>query len=284
LSHLPTVIIIIIHFFHLFFFNKTNILFLQRGNGEDYKQIPNSQKAWEIPAYPLLLQTLRTHLGPTPLITAAVPGLERDMLAFTPTTVPQILSSIDFLNVMTYDLFNRRDNITKHHTGVRASKAALRAYMRRGADACKLNLGFAFYVRWALTEGACERGKEVGCPTGLMEDPVTGGDLGRAGAFSYHDEVPADLKDSYERALSEGTYDEIGGGYYYWDEEEKRFWTFDTPEAIAPKFEVLVRDLGLGGVFAWGLGEDADEFRHLRVVDREMGRLWRDRDEERREL
>lgn len=33
------------------------------GNGEDYKQISRSEKAWEIEAYPLLLSEIRSALG-----------------------------------------------------------------------------------------------------------------------------------------------------------------------------------------------------------------------------
>ena len=56
---------------------------LDSGNGEDYKQIPTSEKAWEIEAYPLLISEIRSALGSNKLISAAVPGLPRDMLAFT---------------------------------------------------------------------------------------------------------------------------------------------------------------------------------------------------------
>lgn len=71
------------------------------GNGEDYKQHPNSEKAWEIEAYPVLLSEIRSALGPKKLISAAVPGLARDMLAFTRSTIPAISASLDFYNVMT---------------------------------------------------------------------------------------------------------------------------------------------------------------------------------------
>jgi GH18 family chitinase len=238
------------------------------GNGEDYKTVPNSEKTWQIEAYPLLLKEIRKELGPDKLITAAVPGLERDMMAFTTVTVPDILDSLDFLNVMTYDLFNRRDDVTKHHTGLEASRQSVQAYMDRGAPADKINLGFAFYVKWALTEKCPNPANPVGCPTQLLEDPVTGADMGRAGAFSYHDTVPYDLADSYSRARKDGKYDDKGGGYYYWDEAQSRWWTFDPPDAVLRKFPVLVRDMGIGGVFAWGLGEDAPDFAHLDAVNR----------------
>lgn len=246
------------------------------GNGEDYKQIPNSKKEWEAKAYPQLLAALRDALGPSKLISAAVPGIPRDIeLAFTPVTVPSIMASVDFLNVMTYDLMNRRDTVTKHHTGIAGSLETLDAYLDAGAPAEKLNLGFAFYIKYfQIPRRACnESGSAspgIGCPTGPMEDPITGADLGRTGGFSYHDAVPAEVANSFRKALSEGTYDEVGGGYYYLDDdtgmEDDLFWTFDTPDAIGKKFPLVVEAKGLGGVFAWGLGEDAPEFAHFKAV------------------
>ncbi|KAK8064578.1 chitinase 18-4 [Apiospora phragmitis] len=259
------------------------------GNGEDYKQVPNSQKAWEATAYPQLLACLRCRLGPSNLLSAAVPGIPRDIaLAFTPATVPDIMASVDFLNVMTYDLMNRRDAATRHHTGVAGSLASLDFYLKAGAPAARLNLGFAFYVKYfRVPSDACASSSNgtsttstaaadplpgLGCPTGPMEDPETGADLGRTGGFSYHDRVPDDVAESFLKALAQGTYDERGGGYYYLDDDwdgdndDDLFWTFDTPDAIARKFPLIVESKGLGGVFAWGLGEDAPEFAHLQAL------------------
>ncbi|KAF1957286.1 42 kDa endochitinase-like protein [Byssothecium circinans] len=236
------------------------------GNGEDYKTHPNSEKAWEIPAYPLLLSQLRTSLGPSKLISAAVPGLPRDMLAFTAASVPQISQSIDFWNIMTYDMFNRRDNVTKHHTGLQLSLQAIDAYLERGVSAEKANLGLAFYTKWYKTDpianATCAK-QPVGCPTALMEDPTTGADLGKVGGFSYHDPVPSDFAPSWTKALANGVYDEIGGGHYYWDADEDLYWSWDTSAAILKKFPDVIEKKRLGGVFAWGLGEDAPEFEHL---------------------
>ncbi|KAI0599113.1 glycoside hydrolase superfamily [Biscogniauxia sp. FL1348] len=249
------------------------------GNGEDYRQVPNSEKAWEITAYPLLLAEIRAALGPGKLMSAAVPGLVRDMLAFTAETVPQIMASLDFLNVMTYDLMNRRDNVTKHHTGVRLSLEAVDAYLGNGAPRDKVNLGFAFYTKYFRTEGASCAGSPVGCPTGPLEDPDTGADLGKGGGFSWHDEVPREVEASFARALADGRYDEEGGGYWYWDREEAIWWTFDTPDAVARKFPRIMEARKLGGVFAWGLGEDAPEWRHLRALNAAVQGLAKRRDE-----
>ncbi|KAI0881384.1 glycoside hydrolase family 18 protein [Annulohypoxylon maeteangense] len=237
------------------------------GNGEDWKKVPNDERTWQIAAFPKLLCQIRKALGSNKLISAAVPGLPRDMLAFKSETVPQIMGSLDFLNVMTYDLMNRRDSVTKHHTGVQASLESVHAYIANGASRDKINLGFAFYAKYFLTErGPCVK-NPIGCPTGPMEDPVTGADLGRAGSFSWRDEVPQNVKASFNKAMTQGHYDEVGGGYYYWDEQEAIWWTFDTPVAIAKKFPLIVEKEKLGGVFAWGLGEDAPRWDHLKALN-----------------
>ncbi|KAL2009863.1 hypothetical protein VTN00DRAFT_5670 [Thermoascus crustaceus] len=252
------------------------------GNGEDYKQIPNAAKAWEIEAYPKLLSEIRSALGPDKLISAAVPGLPRDMIAFTEDTIPEIIPSVDFFNIMTYDLMNRRDNVTKHHTGIRLSLDAINRYLENGLPPEKANLGFAFYVKWFRTDpqGGCDR-SPIGCKTVRMEDPSTGADLGHAGAFSWHDPVPSELSTSFEKALSEGKYDSEGGGHYFWDPEENIFWSWDTPEAIRRKFPAIMATKDLGGVFAWGLGEDAPGWTHLKALTAGMrGYSQMDGDEE----
>ncbi|CAK7220619.1 hypothetical protein SBRCBS47491_004250 [Sporothrix bragantina] len=248
------------------------------GNGEDYKQVPNSERAWEIEAYPLLLAAIREALGPDKIISAAVPGKPGDMLAFTPDKVPDIMRSVDFLNVMTYDLMNRRDTVTTHHSGVQNSLVAVDAYIAAGCDAQRINFGLAYYVKYYKTEhdDCMERkrqtGSALGCRTLLMEDPDTGADLGRAGGFSWHDDVPEEVQDSFARAQTEGTYDKEGGGYYYWDEDEDLWWSFDTAEAIVnEKFPRVLQARKLGGVFAWGLGEEGPKFEHFI----ETSRAWK---------
>ncbi|KAK0669140.1 glycoside hydrolase superfamily [Cercophora samala] len=249
------------------------------GNGEDYKQVPNPSKSWEIQAYPLLLAEVRAALGPSFIISAAVPGLKRDMLAFTRETVPRIMRHLDFLNVMTYDLMNRRDTVTKHHTGIDLSLEALEAYIAAGAAPQELNLGFAFYVKYFRTQHEECLDDPIGCPTVLLEDPSTGADLGQAGAFSWHDSVPEEVANSFTKAIDKGKYDEKQGGYYYWDGEENIWWTFDTADAIKRKFPVLVDKKRLGGVFAWGLGEDAPVYERLAAVNEELERRVEAKDE-----
>ncbi|GAB0136842.1 hypothetical protein EsDP_00005130 [Epichloe bromicola] len=231
------------------------------GNRDDYKIILNKKREWEIEAFVQLLTDLRRAIGKQKILSIAVPGLERDLMAFTATTLPRIVEQVDFINVMTYDLLNRRDTVVKHHSGVAASSASIRTYMERGAPSEMLNLGLAYYVKWAKTQD-CDPDQPLGCPTELLEDPNTGADLGRTAAFSWHDEVPDDLKPSFARATSRGRYFE-DGSFGYWDAEERTWWTFDTQRVIDRKVNDIVAPLRLGGVFAWGLGEDAPQFSHL---------------------
>lgn len=245
------------------------------GNGENYKQVPNESKRCEVEAFPQLLQALRSALGPAAILSIAVPGKPGDMLAFTRETTPQIAHVVDFVNVMTYDLMNRRDTATTHHAGVANSRVSIQAYLDRGFPADKMNLGFAFYARWFNTDPGAVSGSSsiqdnagpIGIKTTLMEDPDTGADLGQAGAMVWSN-IPAEMEAELHQTLAGGTYDEEGGGHYFWDRERHRWWTWETPEAIRKKFDSVVSSYGLGGVFAWALGEDAPRFEHLSALNR----------------
>ncbi|KLJ05849.1 hypothetical protein EMPG_10738 [Blastomyces silverae] len=84
--------------------------------------------------------------------------------------------------------------------------------------------------------------------------------------------------------MAGGTYDEYvpayngavgeGGGHYFWDKEENIWWTWDTPEAIKKKMQPIMVARGVGGAFAWALGEDGPEFTRLQALTeglREIG-------------
>lgn len=236
------------------------------GNGEDYKQIPNSQKTWEVGAYPKMLSEIRSAIGTSKIISAAVPGKPDDIqVAFTKDTLAETEKHLDYLNVMTYDLMNRRDNITTHHTGISNSLVAIDTYINNGIPAQKLNLGFALYIKWFKTTSNCPAKSPLGCPTVPMEDPLTGKDLGTSGAFSWHDPIPPELSESFSRAVPNAQYDD--DGTYYFDEIEHIWWSWDAPASMAKKFPAIVQKRKLGGIFAWGLGEDAEGFVHVSTLN-----------------
>lgn len=163
------------------------------GNGADYKTVPNSNLVKEIDAFPKLLSEIRSAIGLNKTISLACPGLERDMIGYTNTTVPLIAKEIDFLNIMTYDLMNRRDNFTSHHTSVNASLAAVDRYLALGLPPQKANLGIAFYAKY-FTVAANNCTELIGCPVALLED-VNGTDTGLSGAMTFEasNAVPTNL-------------------------------------------------------------------------------------------
>ncbi|KAI1190207.1 glycoside hydrolase family 18 protein [Nemania serpens] len=223
------------------------------GNGEDYKKNPNSGKVDEINNYPLLLRAIKDAIGDKEL-SIAVPGLERDMIAFTAEKVPAVNDAVDVVNVMAYDLMNRRDNTTQHHTSVQASLKTVEKYIELGMDPAKMNLGIAFYAKYFETIEKCT--EPVGCETAVLEDG-SGTDTGRSGAKTFMEGVPV---------LASGQADQDEGGQWYWDPATSYFWTWDTPELVARKFEKIIKAKGLGGVMAWSLGEDSADHAYVKAI------------------
>ncbi|KAI3565855.1 glycoside hydrolase superfamily [Fusarium oxysporum f. sp. albedinis] len=58
-----------------------------------------AKKKNEIKAFPLLLKEIKKYIGRKEL-SIAVPGLERDMIAYTSAETPRIKESVDFINVV----------------------------------------------------------------------------------------------------------------------------------------------------------------------------------------
>lgn len=85
---------------------------------------------------------------------------------------------------MAYDLMNRRDNATNHHTSVAGAKEAIENYLAIGAPADKINLGFALYAKYFTTASDCGS-QPLGCPIIPAEDPITGKDALTSGAWTY---------------------------------------------------------------------------------------------------
>ncbi|THV46936.1 hypothetical protein BGAL_0348g00170 [Botrytis galanthina] len=243
------------------------------GNGDDYKQpgTTNSAKTWEVDAFSKLVSELRSAIGPDKILSAAVPGLPRDMMAFGPDNIRKLVPHIDFFNIMTYDLMNRRDNVTAHHAGIEGSLEAVDRYIQNGVPPHKAILGFAFYAKWfkiiPLEEHHGPIRSPLGLPTVQMEDPDTGDDLGKSGAFVWSENPSTSVETSFKRAMALGQYDDRHEGHYFLDEDESVFWSWETPEAIVRKFKMVMQQKGLGGVFAWELGGDSRDWSHVKALN-----------------
>ncbi|PVI01508.1 carbohydrate-binding module family 18 protein, partial [Periconia macrospinosa] len=161
------------------------------GNGADYVQVPNSHKVNEIAAFPAMLRAVREVIGKEKVLSIAVPGKKEDMIAFTDETVRAsggeggIWGTVDVVNVMAYDLMNRRDKVTGHHSSVAGAERAVRNYLELGAPREKVNLGFAWYAKYFATKGDCARTAALGCAIVEAEDPVTGEDTLTSGAWTF---------------------------------------------------------------------------------------------------
>ena len=212
--------------------------------------------------YPLLLSEIRKALGevrPGKLLPAAIPGRSEDMTAFKKELIPNITKSIDFFNVMTYDLMNRRDNVTKHHTSKTLSLDTINAYLDAGIPPEKLKLGFELYAKFFKTQHeSCDgKSKSLGCPTVELENPVTGVDTNQSSVvpfFGWPEGVPPpvnfpNITTNFEKAMNNTVQDPEAGAAYYWDSDENLWWTYDTPEFIKFKFFDIVEKKKLGGDF-----------------------------------
>ncbi|KAF4510311.1 hypothetical protein G6O67_002209 [Ophiocordyceps sinensis] len=230
------------------------------GNGEDYKVITNDKKTSEIESFPKLLSEIKLAIGEKEL-SIAVPARKPDLIAYTAEQMPKINAAVDFVNVMAYDIMNRRDNVTIHQSSVVDSKAVVEHYMQLGLDARKLNLGFPFYAKYFETQGECVQ--PVGCPTVLLESE-NGIDTHKSGAVTF--ETVSFSDPGFAKAMQNGILDSERGGQWYWSPESKKFWTWDTPELVTRKFEEIVKPMKLGGVFAWSMGEDSKDWGHIKAM------------------
>ncbi|KAJ4317226.1 hypothetical protein N0V84_007445 [Fusarium piperis] len=289
------------------------------GNGEDYKRIPNSKKTDEIQSYPKLLKEIKNFIGDKEL-SIAVPGLERDMIAYTYEQVPKINAVVDFVNIMTYDFMSRRDSVTAHHSSYEGAARAVDNYISRGFAPSKLNLGFAFYAKWFATKKGVECSGPTGCPTELLE-AADGSDTGNSGTITFERanfvEAPSnlttspdgscgastffrcgevtccsqfgfcgnttahcstgcqsaygrceeiDIPGSFRTALANGHTDAAAGAQWYWDATNSLYWTWDTADLITQKINGLVPTKGLGGIFAWSLVQDSQDWSRLTAM------------------
>lgn len=161
------------------------------GNGDDYKKVPNSQKTSEIETFPLFLSAIREAIGKDKLLSIAVPGKRIDMIAFTKEQGPKIFASVDMVNVMSYDLMNRRNNVTVHHSSVVDSLDTVHAYQEIGLANEKINLGVAYYAKWFTTTADCTEEKPLGCAVEPLETE-DGGDTGKSGVLTFEASTMAD--------------------------------------------------------------------------------------------
>ena len=172
--------------------------------------------------------------------------------------------------VMTYDLMNRRDNVTNHHTSVEDSLRTVDTYIKRGMTPSKMNLGFAFYAKWFKTKDGVQCAQPTGCPTAVLE-AADGSDTALSSAMTF--EIENFYNYAFVNALKNGKEDSVRGGQWYWDPSAQVYWTWDTPKLIARKFAEIVSSRKLGGVMAWSLAQDAHDWGHFKALQAGVRKL-----------
>lgn len=157
---------------------------------------------------------------------------------------------LDFLNIMSYDLFGPGDKITGHHANLyrgnqqtmpsskkeRAVESAVEDHMEFGIPAEKIVVGIPFYGKmW----------KNVGPENNGLNQPAVFDKTLR-----HHEILEMSKSKSYQQY-----WDKVSKNMYMYSPTEKRWITFESPKSIAYKIH-YVKEMNLAGVMFWELSED----------------------------
>lgn len=227
----------------------------------------------------LLMKDLRTALnnlsaktGRTYQLTAAMSGgVEKLSRVNWEAAHPYM----DYINLMTYDYYGAWNGTLGHMAGTYpnsnspingfSAEEAVKHLLARQVPANKVTIGAAMYGRgWKTVSGV------------KNDNPFTGtGGEGIAGSWEKGIE---DYK-KIESQLMGGPNGSGANGYtLYWDDQAKASYvwnptttsliSFDTARSVKAKGE-LIRQYGLGGIFAWEL--DADNGQILNAMHQGLG-------------
>ncbi len=189
-----------------------------------------------------LVKTLRQEMGDKYLLSFAAGGFEK----FLKESVDwqAIMPSLDFVNLMTYDLTNGYSKVTGHHTPLYNNKKqkestsnCVKWLLRHKIPSKKLIVGAAFYARvWEnvpdTANGLYQSGRfKRGVPFKNFETYFT-----EANGFKYY-------------------FDEKAQAPYQYSSSQKLFATFDDERSIELKSK-YIQEKNLGGIMFWELSED----------------------------
>ncbi|KAL8366129.1 hypothetical protein RB595_004752 [Gaeumannomyces hyphopodioides] len=163
-----------------------------------------------------------------------------------------MMEHVDFVNLMTYDLFGSWDNqsnwIGPHvygHTNLTVIKSALNLLWRNSVPANQVNLGIGFYGRtYVLESASCDK---PGCK--FIRPGRAGQCSGQGGYMSYQDiawvrqSSGATVVTDRENAIK----------YFRYDDDQ---WvSYDDEETLKWKVE-FANSQGLRGLFIWAVTQD----------------------------
>lgn len=220
---------------------------------------------WEFPGQPgpgityreedkenftLMMKSLREHLD----ILSSERGLAGDVRYlltiasnddqdfFDHTQMGEVHTYLDFVNVMSYDMFSIGSPTTGHHTGLyqsgpdappRTTDAAIRRHLEAGIPPEKIVVGAAFYGRgWT----------DVNPENNGLHQP-----FGEWYDFIHYSDLVENFigKNGFERH-----WDDAAKAPFLWNPEPRTFISYDDAESMKHKAEFIKRH-GLGGVMYW---------------------------------
>lgn len=189
------------------------------------------------------------------LLTAATGA---DTAFVSHTELGQAQRYLDYVNIMTYDLYHGNDKVTGHHSNLyqsakgdrsrNSSADAVEGHIRAGVPAGKIVLGLPFYGRgWA----------DVQAQDNGLYQPAAG-----AHSFISHDE----LVDKYIGKNGFVRYwDADAKAPYLWNAASRTFISYADAESFAPKL-AYIRSKKLAGVMFWEYMYDVRHDTLLNVV------------------
>jgi chitinase len=194
------------------------------------------------------------------LLTAATGG---DTAFVSHTELGKAQAYLDYVNIMTYDLYHGNDKVTGHHSPLDQSKkgdqsrnssiSAVDGHIKSGVPARKIVLGLPFYGRGWTQVNPVDNG---------LFQPATGEHL-----FISYDE----LSDNY---ISKNGYtrywDANAKAPYLWNPTTRTFISYADEESFVPKL-AYVKEKKLAGVMFW---EYIYDLRQKKLLDVLVKGLW----------
>ncbi|GAB2553766.1 glycoside hydrolase family 18 protein [Spirosoma areae] len=196
------------------------------------------------------------------LLTAATGG---DTAFVNHTELGNAQQYLDYVNIMTYDLYHGNDKVTGHHSPLsqsakgdharNSSADAVEGHIRAGVPASKIVLGLPFYGRgWADT-----RAQDNG-----LYQPSTG-----KHQFISYDELVAKYinKNGFTRY-----WDADAKAPYLWNPSSRMFISYADPESFIHKVN-YVQSKHLAGVMFWEYTYDLQQKSALlNALVRDLGK------------
>ena len=185
--------------------------------------------------------------------------------------VPGLSASLDFFNVMTYDMHGGWETTTNFNAPLYPSSdspsaweaslnvdAALQTYLDAGVPPDKVVMGLPFYGRgWAgvpAVDGGLYQ-TSTGMAPGTWE----------AGVYDYHHVIDLMADPVWVRHMHEETMVP-----WIYSPTDQVFITYDDPESFGHKLD-YVEEHDLGGVMFWELSADTEDHSLVDLLHSRLG-------------